>query len=55
MTVEVKAAGSIELDIHDWMSRSSLDFISKCGMGYSFDALDVTKPNAYRDIVKNFM
>ncbi|KAJ7451486.1 cytochrome P450 [Mycena galericulata] len=47
--------GSKELDFHDWMSRSSLDFISKCGMGYSFDALDVTKPNAYRDIVKNFI
>jgi hypothetical protein len=55
MTAATGVAGSKELDMHDWMSRSSLDFISKCGLGYSFDALDVTKPNAYRDIVKNFM
>ncbi|KAJ7479855.1 cytochrome P450 [Mycena latifolia] len=56
MTADLKpTADSKEMDIHDWMSRSSLDFISKCGMGYSFDALDMTKPNAYRDIVKNFI
>ncbi|KAJ6602709.1 cytochrome P450 [Mycena vulgaris] len=55
ISVDIGADGSKELDFHDWMSRSSLDFISKCGMGYSFDALDVTKPNAYRDIVKNFI
>ncbi|KAJ7852383.1 cytochrome P450 [Mycena olivaceomarginata] len=55
MTAATGVAGSKELDIHDWMSRSSLDFISKCGLGYSFDALDATKPNAYRDIVKNFI
>lgn len=52
---KVKAAGQLETDMHDWMSRASLDYISKCGLGYSFDAFDDSKPNAYRDIVKNFM
>ncbi|KAF8212671.1 cytochrome P450 [Mycena galopus ATCC 62051] len=55
ITAEIGEDGSKELDVHDWMSRCSLDFISKCGMGYSFDALDVSRPNAYRDIVKNFI
>ncbi|EJD42473.1 cytochrome P450 [Auricularia subglabra TFB-10046 SS5] len=51
----VKTKGPHEIDMHDWMSRGSLDYISKLGLGYSFDALDDSKANAYRDIVKNFI
>ncbi|KZV96970.1 cytochrome P450 [Exidia glandulosa HHB12029] len=55
MLKDVKEKGPHEIDMHDWMSRGSLDYISKLGLGYSFDALDDSKPNAYRDIVKNFI
>lgn len=40
------------LDVMLWMSRAALEYIGQGGMGYSFDALDVTKTNRYSEAVR---
>ena len=44
-----------EVDIMQWLSRTSLEMVGKGGLGYSFDALLEEKPNAFGDAIKSFM
>ena len=51
LTKNIKA-GQEEFNMLDWMSRAALEYIGQGGLGYSFDALDRTKANAYADSIK---
>ena len=38
----------------NWSSRAALESVGQGGLGYSFDALDERKTNAYSDALKAF-
>ena len=44
--------GKKDIDVMAWMSRAALEYIGQGGLGYSFDALDVTKVNKYNTAIK---
>ncbi|KXN87059.1 Cytochrome P450 3A41, partial [Leucoagaricus sp. SymC.cos] len=50
--------GPKQVDILDWLSRTALELIGQCGMGYSFDSLKDDSTNAelhpYRRSVNRF-
>lgn len=43
--------GTKELDILDWMSRTTLEFVGQGSLGYEFDALE-GRQDEYRDILQ---
>lgn len=48
-------AESKEVDILQWMSRGSLEYLCQALMGYSFNALDPGTPHEYADAVRRLM
>ncbi|KAL5524316.1 hypothetical protein ACEPAF_9456 [Sanghuangporus sanghuang] len=49
---EVKK-GKDSVDVYYWISRGALEYIGQGGLGYSFDALDETKTNAYASALQS--
>ena len=47
--------GPRELDMLDWMSRVALELVGQGGLGYSFNALDDSINNEYREAAREFM
>lgn len=52
---KILESGEQELNMLDWMSRAALEYIGQGGLGYSFDALDRTKTNAYAESAKTLL
>jgi hypothetical protein len=44
--------GEKDINVMMWMSRTALEYIGQGALGYSFDALDVTKENKYNQAIK---
>ncbi|KAL5482417.1 hypothetical protein ACEPAI_9011 [Sanghuangporus weigelae] len=49
---EVKK-GKDSVDVYYWISRGALEYVGQGGLGYSFDALDDTKTNAYASALQS--
>jgi hypothetical protein len=43
------------LDIHHWMSQTSLEYIGQGGLGYSFNGFRTDSKNEYSSAVKELM
>ena len=44
--------GEEMINVMNWLSRAALESIGKGGLGYSLDAFDENKSNAYSDAIK---
>ena len=47
--------GKRELNVHNWMSRATTEFIGQAGLGYSFDPLVEESRDEFGDAVKRLM
>lgn len=45
-------SGKDNINMMTWMSRAALEYIGQGALGYSFDALDLTRNNEYSDSMK---
>ena len=52
--LEARVTDSEEIDVHGWMSRTTLEMLGQAGLGYSFDALDENATNEYSEAIKLF-
>ena len=52
--MEKVQSGPQDLDMLDWGSRATLEFIGRGGLGYSFGALKGHR-NEYREAAKNLV
>ncbi|KAL5482415.1 hypothetical protein ACEPAI_9009 [Sanghuangporus weigelae] len=46
--------GQDHFDVMKWISRAALEYVGQGGLGYTFDALDMTRTNAYSEAMKSF-
>ena len=44
--------GEEMINVMNWISRAALESIAQGGLGYSLDAFDENKKNAYSDAIK---
>lgn len=44
-----------ELDMADWVARTSLELIGQAGLGYSFESFEDNNANPYTTAVKTYM
>ncbi|TDL20266.1 cytochrome P450 [Rickenella mellea] len=50
-------SGSQEIDLYDWMSRTTLEMIAQAGLGYSIDSLEPESdsPTTYGKLIKHLI
>ena len=47
--------GPKDLDVVNWLGRTTLELIGQGGFGYSFDPLVKNEPNAFGDALKAYV
>ena len=45
----------VELDMHSWSGRTTLEVLGQAGLGHSFDPLTADQPDEFITAVKDFL
>ena len=54
-SLEARVTDSEEIDVHGWMSRTTLEMLGQAGLGYSFDNFVDDSTDDFGEAIKMFL